>query len=348
MAGHVRGLSTGLGLMLLATIAVMPTRIQAEAVTDSAGRAVRVDAPVRRVFAAGPPAAILLYTLAPETLLGWTRPLPEQAGRFMPSRYHDLPVVGRLTGRGGSANVETVLAAHPDLILDYGAVNPTFISLADRVQEQLGVPYLLLDGSLEQLPAAYRRLGPLLGRAERGERLARYAEELLADMQALRDKVPITDRPRVYYARGPDGLDTALPGAINVELLELVGARNVADVPGRGVVSVSLEQVLAWDPDLILTIDHNFRNEVETAPGWSDLRAVRAGAVYLAPELPFPWFDRPPSSNRLIGARWLAHLLYPAQVSDDLRAQVRAFYALFYQHELSDADLDALLDAESR
>jgi iron complex transport system substrate-binding protein len=341
MIGRLAG-----GLLLI--VALLPGAPLAERVKDSAGREVVIEAPVERVFAAGPPAAILVYTVDPEALLGWTRPLPEKAGQYMPERFHGLPVLGRLTGRGGSANVEVVLATQPDVILDYGAVNPTYISLADRIQSQLNIPYVLLDGSLERLPEAYRRLGELLGRPERADRLARYVEELLAQMQALRNAVPPQERPRVYYGRSGDGLDTALPGAINVEVLELVGARNVAEAPGRGVVSISLEQVLAWDPDVILTIDRNFRREIESAPGWSQLRAVRADRVYLAPELPFPWFDRPPSSNRLIGARWLAHLLYPGRVEGELREQVREFYRLFYQHELTEAELDDLLDEQAR
>lgn len=316
----------------------------AATVVDSAGRAVSVEAPAQRVFAAGHPASILVYTLAPETLLGWSRRLPARAAEYMPARYFALPELGRLTGRGGTANLETVLAARPDLIVDYGAVNPTFVSLAERVQAQTGIPYLLIDGSLQALPAAYRLLGPLLGRPERAERLAAEVERLLARAREVSAEAGEGGGPRVYYARGPDGLDTALPGAINVELLELLGARNVAAVPGRGVVSVSLEQVLAWDPEIVLTIDRNFYREVAGAPGWSGLAAVRAGRVYLAPELPFPWFDRPPSVNRLVGIPWLAALLHGERAGEGLAGAIRDFYALFYQHDLTDAQLAELLE----
>ena len=57
-----------------------------------------------------------------------------------------MPEVGRLTGRDNTANVEAVLAQRPDLILDYGSVGTTYVSLADRVQAQTGLPDLLLDG----------------------------------------------------------------------------------------------------------------------------------------------------------------------------------------------------------
>ena len=62
---------------------------------------------------------------------------------FIPARYADLPTLGRLTGRGNTTNVEAVLAARPDLVLDYGALTEAYRSLADCVQQQTGIPYLL-------------------------------------------------------------------------------------------------------------------------------------------------------------------------------------------------------------
>ena len=105
-----------------------------------------VPAKVTRVFPAGPPAAILLYTLAPDLLIGWPRAnRPEECVYMLPD-ICTRPEVGRITGRGNTANLEVVLALKPDLILDVGSTSATFVSLADRVQEQTGIPYALLDG----------------------------------------------------------------------------------------------------------------------------------------------------------------------------------------------------------
>ncbi len=107
---------------------------------DSAGRHVVVPRNIERVYAAGPPASIIVYTLAPEKLIGWNRRLHPAEKTFMPTRYTTLPVLGRLTGRGNTANVEIVLKADPDIILDYGSISKTYKSLANRVQEQTGIP----------------------------------------------------------------------------------------------------------------------------------------------------------------------------------------------------------------
>jgi iron complex transport system substrate-binding protein len=110
-----------------------------------------------------------------------------------------------------------------------------------------------------------------------------------------------------------------------------------------GLVNVSLEQVLAWQPDAIVTIDRAFYAGVFDDPLWQGVKAVRDRRVYLAPGLPFTWIDSPPSANRLIGLRWLGKVLYPALFPEDLRAETRRFYALFYHQEPSDAQLDELL-----
>jgi iron complex transport system substrate-binding protein len=138
--------------------------------TDSAGRAVPVPAAVTRVFPAGPPAAIVLYTLAPDLLIGWPRAnRPEECAYMLPE-ICARPEVGRITGRGNTASLETVLALRPDLILDVGSTAATFVSLADRVQEQTQIPYALLDGRFDAIAKTYRSFGELIGRAEDAEK----------------------------------------------------------------------------------------------------------------------------------------------------------------------------------
>src|SRR5215471_15646351 len=156
----------------LATVLLIPGRARAAIVEDSAGRSIPIPARVERVFPAGPPAAILLYTLAPDLLLGWPRAnSPEECAYMLPDICR-RPEVGRITGRGNTANLETVLALKPNLIVDVGSINGTFVSLAARVQDQTGIPYALLDGRFVALATAYQKLGQLIGRQAAAEDLA--------------------------------------------------------------------------------------------------------------------------------------------------------------------------------
>ena len=332
-----RALITGLSAALLA-----PRRARAATVTDGAGRAVPVPAQVQRIFPAGPPAAIFLYTLAPELLLGWPRANRPEEREFLLPEVGGRPEVGRITGRGNTANLEVVLALKPDLILDVGSTSPTYVSLADRVQQQTGIPYALLDGRFDGIAAAYRTLGALIGRPDDGEAYARAAEDMIRTITGRTTVMPKGGRPRVYYARGPRGLETGLGGSINVETIEML-AQNVAGETRGGLANVSIEQVLLWNPDVIITIDQDFAARVRGDPAWAPVKAVRDGRVHLSPKLPFGWVDFPPCVNRLIGLWWLAKILYPDTFPEDLRARTRDFYARFYHVTLSDAQIDRVL-----
>jgi iron complex transport system substrate-binding protein len=313
--------------------------------TDDGGRTITLPPRVARVMPAGPPAAADLLMMAPEKLVGLTRALTPAEAAFLPPSLAGLPGLGRLTGRGDTLNLEIVAKMAPDLVVDLGYVSETFISLAERVQQRTGIPYVLIGGRLGDTPATLRKLGAVLGVAARAESLARYAEATLALLTSRLAALPPERRPSVYVARGPRGLETGVAGSINAEALDLVGARNpaTAALGARGLATVSPEQLLAWQPDIIIVIDPGFYQSLATDPVWQPLQAVKAKRAYLAPALPFGWMDEPPAANRLIGLRWLATLLYPALFPEDIRAEARRFYALFYQREPSERQLDQLL-----
>jgi iron complex transport system substrate-binding protein len=319
----------------------------ARSVTDSAGRIVEIPATISRVFAAGPPASTLLYVLAPQDLIGWVRAPREEEKPYLLPSVRGLPEVGRLTGRGDTLNLERLIAEKPDLVIDFGTINDTYRSLADRVQSQTGIPYLLIDGRLENTPTALRLLADILGVRDRGEALARAAEETFAQVARVLADVPTDKRPRAYLARGPEGLETGSRGSINTEIIERVGAINVVGGLREkgGIVTVSPEQLIAWAPDTIITLDRRFLQTVAQKPEWKPVPAVTAGRVFLAPNLPYGFIDTPPSLNRLIGLTWLLHTLYPDKAAGNLREQVRSFYHLFYQVDLNDVDLSRLLDS---
>jgi iron complex transport system substrate-binding protein len=314
-------------------------------IQDATGRSVTIPDRIERVMPAGPPASTVLYVLAPAKMIGWSAAPRPNEREFMLPATRDLPELGRLTGRGDTANVEVVLKTKPDLIFDFGSVSPTFVSLAGRVQEQTGIPYLLFNGRLDHTAASLRLVGKALGVPERAEAIARYVEETDRLLDERLKDLPASARKRLYLARQPNGLETGLTGSINTEILERAGGINVAERgAGRGgIANVSLEQLIAWAPDTIITWDSNFFARVYDDPTWAGIPAVAARRVFLAPRLPFGWIDAPPSINRTIGLRWIAGLLYPERFPEDIRATARDFIKLFYQADVSDAQLDRIL-----
>ncbi len=331
----------------VAMLALAAPAAIARTATDSAGRTVTLPDRITKVMAAGPPASAVVYALVPEAMVGWQRrPRQEELPYLLPST-HNLPELGRLTGRGDTANVEVVLKAAPDLVVDFGAVRPTYVSLADSVQQRTGIPYVLIDGRFEATPTSLRQLGAILGVPERGEALARHAEELFKRIDAVLATIPEAQRPRVYLARGSEGLETGLRGSINAEIIERAGGINVADAQDarRGIANVSPEQILLWRPDIVVTWDRRFFEKVNRQPDttWQTVPAVVNKRVHLEPNVPFGWIDGPPSVNRLIGLAWLANVLHGDRFPFDIRRETRAFYKLFYHVDLGDAELETLI-----
>jgi iron complex transport system substrate-binding protein len=266
---------------------------------------------------------------------------PNEA-QFFDERYAGLPELGRLTGRGDTANVEVVLQAKTDLIVDAGATHASLAALAQSVQERTGIPYALFDGRIAHTPATLRALGRLMGNEPEGNALADWYERELDDARSRASRA--TRKPLVYYGRGSAGLQTGGKGSINVEVLEFLGARNAAAEARAGLITVSFEQVILWNPEVILTTDPNFRRLAWSDPRWRAVEAVSRRQLFLSPHLPFGWFDFPPGPNRLLGIWWAGKLLEPEAFADvDLRAKAREFHRRFYHHVPTEAQLDALL-----
>src|SRR5262245_37518920 len=175
-------------------------------------------------------------------------------------------------------------------------------------------------------------------------------EDILRDVDRVTAAISPQERPRVYLARGTRGLETGNRGSINTEIIERTGAVNVVDggMPSGGLYNVSLEQVVAWNPDTIVTVDPGVAEHIRSDRSWSQIDAVRRGRVFLSPKLPYGWIDAPPSLNPLIGLQWMARLLFPGRFSDDIRDVGREFYRQFYQVDLSGPELDKLLEGVQR
>jgi iron complex transport system substrate-binding protein len=327
----------------LAAVLVTPRLGFAATVTDTTGRTITAPDHVARIYPAGPPAAVLLYTLAPDLLIGWLEPPGAAEREFLLPEIAARPQIPRLTGRGGAVNLEAVNSFKPDLIVDAGTVNADYAALAEATQRQTGVPYALFDGRFEQTAQTYRALGQLIGRDDAADKVAGYAESTMAAVKERSAAVPSGARPRVYYARDKSGLQTGLGGSMIAEAIEFVGAHNVAAELHGAHGTVTLDQVRTWNPDTIVTSDREFAANVRSVAGWAEIGAVKAGRIFASPRQPFGWVDFPPAVNRLIGLWWLGKIFYPDRFPEDIKALARDFYTLFYHVTPTAAQIEQVL-----
>jgi iron complex transport system substrate-binding protein len=320
----------------------------ADTFTDAGGRVITIPDKVDKVMAAGPPAEVMIYMLAPEKLAGWVKAKSDADKDLLITKVGNLPVLGRLTGESGEANIAAIMQAKPDLIIDVGDVDPSYVALADKVQKETGIPYVLIDGHLANTQNALRQVGDLLDVTDRADKLATYVDQRFDELSTALDIVPKESRMRIYYGRGADGLQTGLAGSINTEFIDMLGAVNVAAAAGKGgLTKVTAKQVADWNPDIIILEDPAAFAAVKKDPAWASIKAVKAGKVYRAPDKPFGWLDSPPSANRLMGLIWLEGILYPKQFDSDNPAKARDFYDEFYQVDLWDIELNELFDGTS-
>ena len=313
-------------------------------ITDMAGRKVVVPDEVETVFSASTVTAIFMYTLAPDKLLGWNYELNDLEKSVILKEYHDLPNFGM----GDSINYEAVIAAGPTIAVNVGTINDKMISDCDKLSESLGVPVVAVDGDLAASAEAYRFMGELLGEEEQAEKLASYAEKTFADIEKM--EVPEDKKVRIYYGNGEDSLETAPAGSAHGQIIDMVNAVNVADLEmGEGSrVQISAEQLLAWDPDVIVVngepkADMSGASAAETIlanPDYASLNAVQNQQVYGTPNAPFSWMDRPMGPNRIVGIRWLSGLIYPEYLNYNVDEEVKEFFDLFYHVQLTDEQLE--------
>ncbi len=321
-------------------------------ITDMGGRTVTVPATIKTAFSTSPVGGIMLYALCPDKMAGWNYDLRPEDKKFILPEYQNLPNLGGWYAKN-TGNVDELLKIHPDVIIDMGDISKTEVSIADKIQKQLVIPVVLVDSPVTRMDKSIEFLGNLLGEKTRAKELADYCSNTIADVSAKAAKIPQDKRVRVYYAEGMKGLQTEPDGSTHIETLQIVGGINVANVTAQGsggmnagMTPVSLEHVLSWNPDVILAWKENqggYYQGILSDPDWKDIKAVQQHRVYQIPNSPFNWFDRPPSINRIIGFKWLSHLLYPDVFSYDMVAEVKDFYAKFYHFNLTDEQAKTLL-----
>ncbi len=251
----------------------------APGIVDDEGLAVRLEAPSPRIVSLAPGATAMLFAAGAGGQIVGT------------SDYSDEPAAARRIERVGDArgfDVERLLTLHPDVVVVWSG--GTSAAQIDRLQ-RLGLPvYRHRIERIADIPASVRRLGRLAGTEARA---AEAADALTSRIAMLRERyagrvhdsvlIQVWDHP-IYTVGGSELLS---------DVLGICGYRNVFGELGASAPAVSLESVLARDPDLILAIGSSGRTAVEWAQAWDrfpTLKSVRTHRV-------IPWTD--PRLSRL-------------------------------------------------
>ena len=323
----------------------------AKNVTDMLGRSVEIPESLNKVVATSPPMTTVVYMLAPEKLTALNFEWTDDEKAYVPSQYQGLPNIGGWYGTQ-DGSYEEFIASEPDIVIesiDEGGDGD--LSTVDERQSKFGkIPVVAVNDTthVEKVDDSIMFIGDVIGAKDNAQKLVDFNDKYLDEVHKKSAQLSDSDKKTVYYAEGNDGLKTNPSGSVHGQLIDLVGGKNVADSLNQGNttsgVQVSIEQVIKWNPDIIITTDPDFYAKVYNDSNWASINAVKNHEVYLSPQSPFKWFDRPVGANMIIGVPWTAKVIYPDDYKDiNMVEATKEFYSNFYHFDLSDDQAKQIL-----
>ncbi|MBI5680382.1 MAG: ABC transporter substrate-binding protein [Methanobacterium sp.] len=313
-------------------------------ITDMIGRNVNVPVEVNKVYSLSSSTTVELFMLAPDKMVGWDAQRSEEENIYMPNKYQNLPVLG---GGKKDANYESIISSNPDMVLiGHGGT----LDDVNEIQQKFGqIPAIDIEGdnNLTSIVPSINFLGNVLGEENKASELINYYNKVFKQVNGVVTTIPDSQKKKVYYAKDPNGLKTYAPGAAHTQLINICGGINVVQAPvSKGSMGVSIELILQWNPDVIITSDSQFYKSVYSNPQWQTITAVKNKEVYLVPQSPFNWFEGPPGANTIIGIPWTSKVLYPEKFKDmDIKGLTKEFYSNFYHYNLTDSQVSNILSS---
>ncbi len=311
--------------------------------TDSLGREISVPKNPEKIAVTGPFAQIIVFALAPNKLVGTAIRWEDKDKGYIDEKYLSLPCIGQLQGGKGDLNLETLMMSGAELVIDVGDQGDAIKEDLEAIQNQTNIPCAHIAYSAKDAGQTYRMLGELLEMEDEAEELANYCEKIYERTKDISEKVK---KEKLLYIVGEEGLNVIAKDSYHSEIIDLL-SDNVAKVDNptsKGTGNeVDMEQILTWNPDVILVSPNTIYDEMGTDKIWSQISAVKNGKYYEVPEGPYNWMGFPPSVQRLLGMSWMAKILYPKEATYDLYDETRTFYKLFYHHELTKGEYNKLV-----
>lgn len=247
-----------------------------------------------------------------------------------------------------SINIEELLNTRPDVVFlqKNTAVNTEEVEKLNR----FSIPYIVVDfGSIEEQQNAIRIIGQVLGAKSKAEEYNAFYRACVERVEKTSSQIPEEQRVRVYHSVN-EATRTDIPGSLPADWLKRCGAVNVAlDKPLRlveGKYYASLEQILLWDPDLILANEPGVAAYITGNPQWASLKAVREKKVYQMPIGISRW-GHPGGLETPLAVLWTAQLIYPDYYTDvDMQKETRDFYKRFFNFDVDEEMVRQILSGQ--
>jgi iron complex transport system substrate-binding protein len=331
------------GLAVLATailVASAPTGAAeppTHVVVDMAGRSVRVPARIERVVTLGSLPVLNSFVFAMGQGATLVNGLADFAQPHWKFQLVFAPQIARLPAMqlpNREPNVEAILLARPDVVL---TMHRAGVDLLART----GIPTIYLAWrEPEDVKTCMTLLGEVFRRPEHAVRYRRYFDDTLARVRPALQPVPMSARPKVLYFH-PATLTQ--PRLIAEWWIPAAGGISVTD-DGRTAESrtFSLEQVVLWDPDILIVTGPNDVTLLRSDPTFRRLKAVQNGRIYVVPVGAHTWANR--TAEQPLTVLWAAKTFHPERFATlDLAAETKAFYRDFFGYTATEAQIAEIL-----
>ena len=274
-------------------------------VVDMVGRKVKLPEKVERVITTYTPATQFIMALgADQRLVAGPSGLPNQKiFTLINEDIKDLPIVG---SKNKGVNIEAVMEADPDLVILFP--HEDGIETAKKLKN-MGVASLVINPeSFSEIRECNMLLGKALNLEEKAKKIDDEYEKILKLAKRTND-ISEENKKEVYFANS-ELLDTVGESLLQTDLIELAGAVNPAKTVKKGFIKTSAEELIKWDPDLII-VSQFYRESIDKLKDNKKFQSIKAfenDDIYRIPSNLEPW-DFPSPSSALI-VPWLAQNLY--------------------------------------
>ena len=310
---------------------------------DQADRTVTVPRPVERVVAPSLDAVRGIVALDTcDKLVGISQTVLKYAELYPRKEYVDLACPELLkcpaVGSGyGQENLEVIVSLKPDVIITRSNV--------DTIQENTGIPVVCDSYGLtyEEMFEPIELIGTLLDKEEEAEELISLCEEKIDKVREVTSQIPEEEKPKVYLSTRAHTRLPSMGGFTRTlttyEPLDVAGGINVAKDCGpsgkKYILDVSKEQIIAWNPDIILLTRHSLNEEavfpveaILADPDLQTVNAVKNESVYYVMNI---YFSGVPQTKNIANALYLAKIFYPNKFEYlDLEKEGNEIFEAFY------------------
>ncbi len=313
---------------------------------DQLGNTIEFDHAVARVVTIPMPAASLVIAVDQSAKhlvamhnASWTAMKDGIMGEMFPDA---LKIPHDIAQNDFTPNVESISALNPDAVVQWSDSPLT----APLQNAGLTVIPLVNNGTQENVDAWISLFATMLGKPKRATEMKARSDAELTKVKSLAATRTGRAPSILYFNRFTGGLKVAAGKTYNDFYISLVGGTNPATgnqgLSGTGMVGVDVEQVLAWNPEIILlgNFDDAMPDDLYTNAVWQGCSAVREKRVYKVPLGGYRW--DPPGQESPLMWHWLTDIAFPRPTSE-LRRTVATYYEFLYSHSLTSAQIDKIL-----